>query len=367
MKKLLFVTNFASPYRVDFCNELGREYDLTVAYERQKLSDRDDRWTGDTTRRFAEVYLELKPRGNSESVGVAIARYIQQNPFDMVLFSGYASPAVIVAILYCKLRRIPYCIEFDGGYNKRDSFLKRCLKKVLVSSAKALFITCRDLYDYLCDLGVPTHKLHTYPFSSIKQAEMLERVPTAAEKRERKERLGISESKVILAVGRFIPLKGFDVLLKAVQATDRTVGVYFIGGEPPAQYVAMKERYQLSNVHFVDFMNKETLREWYQAADLLVHPTRKDIWGLVINEAMACGLPVISTDRCIAAKELITDGENGYVVPVGDAAALAEKIQTVMQDDALRAAMSENSLKVIAPYTTENMAQAHVDIFNERL
>lgn len=365
MKKLLFVTNFASPYRVDFCNELGRTYDLTVVYERAKLSNRDDRWTGDTTRRFIEVYLDLKPRGNSESVGVAVARYIKENTFDMVLFSGYASPAVIVAILYCKLHRIPYCIEFDGGYNKREAFHKRCLKKVLVSSAKGLFITCRDLYDYLCDLGVPPHKLHTYPFSSVKRAEILEHVPTENEKEQLKAQLGIPENKTILAVGRFIPLKGFDILLEALQSVDNTVGVYLIGGEPPAEYLAMKERYQLSNVHFVDFMDKATLQLWYRAADLLVHPTRKDIWGLVINEAMACGLPVISTDRCIAATELITDGENGYVVPVGDAIALSEKIQTVMQDDALRAAMSENSLKVIAPYTTENMAQAHADIFKE--
>ncbi len=367
MKKLLFVTNFASPYRVDFCNELGRVYDLTVAYERQKLSNRDDRWQGDATRRFTEVYPDLKPRGTSESEGNAIARYIKDNSFDAVLFSGYASPAVIVAILYCKWHRIPYFIEFDGGFNKRDRLPKRCLKKLLLSSAKGLFITCQDLWDYLSDLGVPQRKLHKYPFSSVKRAEILTQVPSAAEKRALREKLGISEDKAIIAVGRFVFGKGYDVLFKALRGADHRTGVYIIGGKPTPEYLQMKEAYDLPQVHFVDFMDKESLREWYKAADLLVHPTRSDVWGLVVNEAMACGLPVISTDRCIAAKELITDGENGYVVPVGDAATLAEKMQTVMSDDTLRAAMSERSLQVIAPYTTEGMAQAHVDIFNKGL
>lgn len=365
MKKLLFVTNFASPYRVDFCNELGRTYDLTVAYERQKLSDRDDRWTGDTSRRFAEVYLELKPRGTSESAGFAIAQYIRDNAFDMVLFSGYASPAVIVAILYCKLRRIPYCIEFDGGFNKRDSLPKRCLKKVLVSSAKGLFITCRDLNEYLRDLGVPTNKLYKYPFSSVKRSEILPQVPSAAEKQTLKAKLGIGEEKVVVAVGQFIYRKGYDVLLDALRALDSEVGVYIIGGTPTPEYLAMKENYSLEQVHFVDFMDKERLRLWYQAADLLVHPTREDIWGLVVNEAMACGLPVISTDRCIAALELIRNGENGYVVPVEDAEALAEKMQAVMGDHALRAAMSECSLRTIAPYTIEGMVESHITGFQE--
>ncbi len=361
MKKLLFVTNFASPYRVDFCNELGREFDLTVIYEWRKLSSRDDRWTGDSTRLFSEVY----PESTGEINRNAVVHYLKKHKFDAVLFSGYATPAVIVAILYCKRHRIPYFIEFDGGFNKRDRLPRRLLKKVLVSSAKGLFITCRDLWDYLTDLGVPQRKLYRYPFSSIKRSEILPQVPSVADKQALKAKLGMKEQKVIVAVGRFIYGKGYDVLFDALRTMDREIGVYIIGGSPTPEYLATQKAYGLTNVHFVDFMDKESLWEWYKAADLLVHPTRSDVWGLVLNEAMACGLPVVSTDRCIAAKELITDGENGYVVPVEDVAALAEKMQTIMNDDVLRASMSERSLQVIAPYTTENMAKAHADIFKE--
>ena len=74
----------------------------------------------------------------------------------------------------------------------------------------------------------------------------------------------------------------------------------------------------LNNVHFIDFKNKDTLKEYYHVADVFVLPTREDIWGLVINEALAYGLPVITTDKCMAGLEMIENGKNGYIIPVND-------------------------------------------------
>ena len=81
----------------------------------------------------------------------------------------------------------------------------------------------------------------------------------------------------------------------------------------------------------------------------------------MINEALAYGLPTVTTDRCVAGLELIEDGVNGYVVPVEDAAALAEKIGAVLCGDLQQ--MGEASLGKIRPYTLENMAKTHAEIF----
>ena len=62
------------------------------------------------------------------------------------------------------------------------------------------------------------------------------------------------------------------------------------------------------------------------AADVFVMPTREDIWGLVINEAMAYGLPVVSTDKCIAALELVKNGRNGYIIPPNQPKEIAQKV-----------------------------------------
>ena len=90
-------------------------------------------------------------------------------------------------------------------------------------------------------------------------------------------------------------------------------------------------------------------------------PTREDIWGLVINEAMAYGLPVITTDRCVAGLDLVENDVNGYIVPVEDDAALAEKINTLFTKDFL--AMGEVSRQKIRAYTLEEMARCHLTVF----
>lgn len=68
----------------------------------------------------------------------------------------------------------------------------------------------------------------------------------------------------------------------------------------------------------IGYIDHENLSEYLLASDLFVHPTRKDTYGLVINEAMAHGLPVITTERCVAGTDLIKQKENGYVLKFGD-------------------------------------------------
>lgn len=127
----------------------------------------------------------------------------------------------------------------------------------------------------------------------------------------------------------------------------------------------MKLQLQLKNVHFVGFKRTDELSKYYQCADLFVFPTREDVWGLVINEAMAYGLPIITTDRCIAGMELIKDDENGYIVPVENVEILNEKMNRLIFDDTLRKRMGEKSLEKIHEYTFENMAKVHIDFLSK--
>ena len=121
--------------------------------------------------------------------------------------------------------------------------------------------------------------------------------------------------------------------MHAACSLNKDVGIYIVGGEPTEEYLQMRASLGLGNVHFVGFQKKEALSRYYRAADLFVLPTREDIWGLVINEAMAYGLPVITTDRCVAGLDLVEEGVNGSIVPVEDAAALAGKMKELLSSD----------------------------------
>lgn len=92
-----------------------------------------------------------------------------------------------------------------------------------------------------------------------------------------------------------------------------------------------------------------------------------DVWGLVINEAMACGLPVITTEKCVAGLELVINGENGYIVPVGDEQALASHVEEILKTEGKVEKMGNCSLEKIQNFTIENMVRIHQSKFREIL
>ncbi|MCF0105347.1 MAG: hypothetical protein HUJ53_01150, partial [Holdemanella sp.] len=166
--KVVFSTNLPSPYRVDFFNELGKYCDLTVLYERHSSSERDEKWKGEQAKNFKEVYLPLTPVGTDRSKGNALKDYIKKSEQDILILTNYISPATMNAILYCKLHKIPYCIEYDGGSNKKDKIYKLLFKKFLLGSAKAHFTTSDEHIKYLVSIGIHKDKIFKYPFSSIR-------------------------------------------------------------------------------------------------------------------------------------------------------------------------------------------------------
>lgn len=368
MKKVIFCTNLPSPYRVDFFNEFGKYCDLTVLYERHSSAERNAAWKGTDAVNFKEVYLDLKLVGVDRSRGNALRKYVKQHPSDVLIFTNYVSPATMEAILWCRLHGRHYYIEFDGGFNKKDSFLKGLLKRFLLRGAKGHLTTANEHIKYLESLGIPQNRIHKYPFTSISEKNIIDLNGITNEfKKEIRENLGITESKVVLAVGQMIYRKGIDILLKASVGLGNNLGVYIVGGKATKEILEQKDSLRLNNVHFVDFKTKTELSKYYLAADVFVFPTREDIWGLVVNEAMANGLPVVSSCRSIAAQEMIVSGVNGIMAEAEVPQSFHNAIKKILNNSSLVEEMRINSLAKSKDYTIEKMAQAHQKLLIESL
>lgn len=356
---VLFTTNFPSPYRVDFFNELGKHCNLTVAYERSRALHRDSKWVGNKALSFKEIYLNQKPVGTSQSIGLGIIKTITKNKYDRVILCGYASPSVILAVTFCRLFGKEYMLEFDGGFNKKDRGFIRILKRFIFKGAKRLLITCHDTEEYLKSFGVPADRISYYPFSSVRESEILDKVVSNEEKQVLKKELGICDKKAILSVGQFIHRKGFDILINAMKYVDPEAEAYIVGGEPTDEYLQMCRNIEINNIHFIPFCKKNELLKWYKACDLFVLPTRYDIWGLVVNEAMACGLPVISSNMCIAANELLGEDER-FIYDCENYKELSTKINSALKSNL--AEYGTEALDIIRRYTIENMVSEHLNI-----
>lgn len=361
--KVLYCVNIPSPYRVDFFNELGKCCELTVCFERTTSSERDSRWVASAAKHYKAVNLELRPFSYDRTISFGLLNYVRKSDADIIVLANYYSPSAMLAISYCRLTGKNFYMEGDGGFFEYDSLPKKLLKKWLILGSIGYFTTCDESIKYLTYLGYREDRIYKYPFSSIKDAEIASTSQlTSRYRKNMRSRLGMLEGNVVIAVGRFIPLKCFDVLIDAfARLKTQNAGLYIIGGTPTQEYIDQVSALKLNNVHFVGFKTKAELSEYYEAADVVAFPTRKDVWGLITNEAMAHGKPVVATNGCGSALEMIKEGENGYIVPIKNCDALAKAIDRVLNDGCEK--YSDACIETARRYTIETMVDAHLKVW----
>lgn len=356
--KVLFLTNIPSPYRVDFFNEFGKKVDLTVIFDGRKATDRDSQWVSEKAITYREIYLNGIRIGADQFFSLKILKYIKQN-WDIIIIGGYSTVSAMLAIEYMRLHRIKFIISADGGLIPlRESTWKRRIKTHFISSASAWFSSGKATTDWLVYYGAKSEKCYLYPFTSLTQYDLTNAKKMCFRgKYICRKKLHMPENKKIaLMVTRIIPGKGIDALLAIAERIQNTE-YYVIGGKAP-KWIMYDSKDKHKHVHFVNFKTKSELAEYYCAADIFVFPTHHDSWGLVINEAFSFGLPVITTNMCVAGLELVHNSETGYIVPVDDIDGFVNSIKNVEIENS-NGEYTKRILKLIEPYSIENMAIVH--------
>ena len=161
------------------------------------------------------------------------------------------------------------------------------------------------------------------------------------EARQWRRELGISNDAVIfLFAGKFEGKKAPDILLDAFLGSDRDDVHLALVGSGPMEDELRGRAEGNAHVHFLGFQNQSRMPVVYRLGDVFVLPSRGpgETWGLAVNEAMACGRPVVVSDRVGCAPDLV-DQETGFVVPADDAGALRHRLDILADDEALRRRM----------------------------
>lgn len=361
--KILWLTNIPSPYRVDFFNELGKKTELTVAFEREFSEERDDVWKRYSFNTFEGQFLSGIKVGANKALAMSVAKLIHAFKDEIIIVQNPATPTGIFAIIYMKCMRIHYYIESDGAFPTTGKGIKERFKRFLFSGAEGYFSTSEMSDRYFENYVNDTRRIFRYPFSSISDASVIDIDSALSEKsNERIAEIRQNSNHVVLSVGQFIHRKGFDVLLKAAKLFPEDTILYIVGGKVTEEYTSLLRDTGWSVVHFVDFMPPNELKYYFLGCDVFVLPTREDVWGLVVNEAMAYGCPVVTTERCVAGLEMVKNGENGFLVPVEDVDELGKKVNEILADSELKKKMRKNSVLTAREYTIEKMAESHYQI-----
>lgn len=364
--KVLYLLNIPSPNRVDFFNEFGKLCELTVLFETESSTERDKSWKNYQFKNFQGIIMRGKRTSLDTAFCPSVIKYLKKGRFDCIFIANLASPTGLLAVAWLKIRHIPYIYEGDGGIAGKKTGMKARLKRFIISSAQLCFSTTNDFDKYCMVYGAEQERIRRYPFSSIFETDILKEVPSEKYKESLREELAIKESRMILSVGRIIHLKGFDVLLNAfAEINDPKWGLYIIGGKINKEFQKIISEKKIKNVYFLDFMLPAELRRYYEASDIFVLPTRYDPWGLVINEAMAAGLPVITTYACGAGSEMVEHGECGFLYEPEKTDSLKFNLNLLMHCDARRKEMGEKALGIAHEYTLEKMAEVHYRILEK--
>ena len=239
----------------------------------------------------------------------------------------------------------------------RRPWRRRLLKKLflplffkLIDGFMAIGKLNREYYEHY---GASKDKLYLAPYAVDNEWFFAQKDLYLPQKQKLKEELGIPpEGKVILYAAKFLKRKRPMDLIRAFERLNLPdVFLVMVGdGEERAACEDYVKTRKLQGVYFVGFKNQSELPKFYAIADVFVLPSEDEPWGLVLNEAMCFGLPVIATDQVGAAYDLIRHGENGFVYPVGDIESLSAYLERILKDDELRAKMGKVSLDIIGKW-----------------
>ena len=353
-RKITFVTQNVAPFRIEWLEELSHYYDIEVFH------------LNDYHKSVNKEYLVY----NSESISViSDVRYffgiktynnrrIIQSCKDILILDGYGFAGQVFLIFILKLRKMKFLLSLDGGFiPKKENFLKRCLKMFCLNAPAAFLSTSEQTDEFIRYYCYKKRPIYRHFFSSLHVNDL--HFPTASEKQNYKQQLNLKGKFVVISVGRFVAIKAMDRLLKAMSSMDDDSCLLLVGGNPTEEYLEIVRDYPIGKVEFVGFMSKERLKEYYCAADAFAIASRGEIWGLVVGEAMAYGLPIISSDKCNASLAMIGD-KNGILVDDDNPETYAKCFFELKQDQARREMMGENNFKKIRKYTIEESTKNDV-------
>ncbi len=354
--KILILSTIPAPYRVAVFDGLRKEYDTTVFFERTKDGERNSAWF---EKQGADKWFYILNNNNKDKQQY---KEVKRNigSYDLVVCYEPLSKEARKLESLCIRKKVPYIVNADGAVGLNNNWIKSIIKHHYFTKAKKCLAGCERAVQYFKHYKVKEERIVKHNFTSIYAKEILTAPVSDEEKTLLRKKLNIDEKITFITIGQFIYRKGIDLLLEAWKDVNKDFQLFIIGGGGlKGEYERIISQYNITNVHLFEYMPHSMIIDYLKASDCYVMPTREDIWGLVINEAMSVGLPVISSNKCTAANELVKDGESGFIYDVNDTKKLTSIINQKISRNILKE-FSEKVLEGIAEYTYENIIASHI-------
>lgn len=300
------------------------------------------------------------PAGFWSLVCPGLWREIRGGQYDAVLVHGYGYAAYVLAMLAAKTCGVPVFLRTETHLGLKRSAVRRGVRDAVLAIAFRYvdgFLAIGSANRaYYRALGVPDSKIHDVPYAVDNSRFLAASKLTADERARVRHRYGAPpDQPLILYASKLVPRKHPDDLIRAlallhaegVRATLLIVGTGEM--ESGLRQLASTMEY----VRFGGFVNQTELPRVLAAADVFALPADNEPWGLVVNEAMCAGLPVIVGNQVGCVPDLVRDGETGLLVRPGDVKGLASALRRLLLHAEARHAMGTKGLNTVANWNYE--------------
>lgn len=293
----------------------------------------------------------------------AIRSRLRAGRFDALWIHGYAHQAMLRAVAAARSLGIKVLMRGESHHGSESrSPLTRMLKRRVLPAMLRRVDACLPIgarnREYYLSYGVRESKLFSMPYAVDNEFFRAGAEAARPGREELRAELGLAPGRpIILFASKLQPRKRAGDLIEACAAIKSPPRPYMLivgdGEERGALEARAHELGLDGSVRFLGFCNQTELPRLYDLCDVLVLPSEAEPWGLVLNEVMNAAKPVIVSDAVGAAPDLVLEGGNGFVYPVGDIAALTRALQRVTGSPEHAAAMGARSLEIVAHYSFE--------------
>jgi glycosyltransferase involved in cell wall biosynthesis len=370
-RRLVITTEIISPYRIPVFNVLAEhpDVDLHVIF----LAETDPsmrRWKiyKDEIRFSYQVLPHWRRRiaGYNFLLNRGIASALDQAQPDVIVCGGYGYLANWQVLGWARRHQRPVFLwsESNQQDQRRGMPHVEMLKRHFIDECSGFVVPGKSAAAYAATFGVPREQIFFAP-NAVDNAFFAQQASVARSRAaELRRRFGLPE-RYFLCVGRLVFSKGvFDLLDAYSQLAPElraAAGLVFVGdGVEQPELEARSAAIHPGTIQFAGFAHREQLAVYYALAEALVFPTHTDPWGLVVNEAMACSIPIVATDAGGCVVDLVQDGWNGYVVPTRAPQKLAEALAKVAASPELNIAMGAHSAERIEQNSPQASAAGFV-------
>ncbi|MDP1842873.1 MAG: glycosyltransferase [Sediminibacterium sp.] len=294
---------------------------------------------------------------------------------DTVVIYGHFHAKFRIAILFCKLLNKKLiltsdatCVHGLAGSSGIKLLIKPLVFKVLYNYlASALFVPSKASKVYFTSIGVKADNIVVTPYT-INESFIKNQYQFADANFLRKQLNISSDSFIFLFCGKLIERKRPQDILKAF-ANLKSVNAYLIiVGDGPLRSTLelLASNLGISNsIRFTGFVDYSLLPAYYKIASILVVPAEHEPYGLPVNEAMVCGLPVIASAAVGAAGDLIENSITGWIYPVGNIDELKKLLSNILHNRRLLPFLSENCIKRMKSWSSQSNVDTQVSFFKQ--